>query len=230
MTAEPTRVVIITSAVEPAFEDRFATWLVHDRVVSANQVPAVTRATAYAAVEGEPRFMVCYELAPGASDAKALLEPSLTEMPAEFSRHVSEQAAVYEQVFPREGFCQGPAWSAGQEPGGVLVYRMSVAADVEEAFNDWYNRLHIPALCGVPGTISARRFRALQGSPLYMAWYELVRPDVPASEAWHEAVAATRSELPTSERWRTIYEPLSSGETTESRILRGDSRTSVPGS
>jgi hypothetical protein len=211
MTAEPTRLAIITSAVEVRFEDRFATWLVRDRVPSAGQSTGVTRAAAYAAVEGEPRFMTCYELAPGADAGYAgvLLEPSLTEVPGQFGEHVREQAAVYEQIFPREGFCHGPAWSEDRRPGGVLVYRMSVTADVEPAFNDWYNNLHIPALCAVPGAISARRFRALQGSPLYMAWYELVAPGVPASEAWHEAVAATRSELPTSERWRTIYEPLS---------------------
>ena len=69
----------------------------------------------------------------------------------------------------------------------------------------------MPALCGVPGVIAARRFRAIEGSPAYMATYYLADPAVQASAAWKQA-----ADTPWSARirpafrnlWRVVYRPL----------------------
>lgn len=44
----------------------------------------------------------------------------------------------------------------------------------EQAFNDWYDRRHIPErVPGLPGFLRARRFAALSGGPKYIALYDL---------------------------------------------------------
>ena len=73
----------------------------------------------------------------------------------------------------------------------LLIVRMDVNAEGEKQLNDWYNKVHIPALMRVPGILSGRRFTAIQGSPKYTAIYEFDRPGVTESEAWKKAVELT---------------------------------------
>jgi hypothetical protein len=75
--------------------------------------------------------------------------------------------------------------------GGVLLNAMNVAPEAEAEFNAWYNEEHIPALAAVPGTLSARRFKAdgsTGGTHRYVALYHLASPDVANSDAWKKAV------------------------------------------
>ncbi len=85
-----------------------------------------------------------------------------------------------EQILPGDA-------DAPQGAGGLLVNLMSVDPEHEAEFNDWYDQEHIPALSAVPGTLSARRFRARAGKPRYLALYHLTTPDVQESAAWKAA-------------------------------------------
>jgi hypothetical protein len=71
--------------------------------------------------------------------------------------------------------------------GALFVVAMDIDAAAEDEFNDWYNTEHIPLLSRVPGVICARRFRALSGSPRYVAIYHLVDAGAYASLPWREA-------------------------------------------
>jgi hypothetical protein len=84
--------------------------------------------------------------------------------------------------------------------GGLLLNAMSVAAEYEAEFNEWYDSEHIPALAAVSGVLAARRFRAAEGSPRYVALYHLVAPEVQASAAWREAANS-----PWTERMRPHF-------------------------
>lgn len=75
--------------------------------------------------------------------------------------------------------------------GGFLLNAMNVAADAEDDFNAWYDDEHLPALAAVPGTLGARRYRAVEGGSSthqYLAIYHLTSPDVTRSDAWAKAV------------------------------------------
>lgn len=50
----------------------------------------------------------------------------------------------------------------------------------ESAYNDWYNRIHIPDLRAVPGIKSARRFKVMQSNLQwpYVAAYEIETDDL----------------------------------------------------
>ena len=84
----------------------------------------------------------------------------------------------------------------------VFIVTMDVAPEKEALFNEIYDREHVPYLLKVPGVRSATRLRIEpatvniggetkqltgEGSPRYMAIYEIDNPDVLVSAAWAEA-------------------------------------------
>jgi hypothetical protein len=60
----------------------------------------------------------------------------------------------------------------------AIVYT-SPAAGREDEYNAWYDDIHLPEFCALPGVISGRRFKvAGEGKPRYAAIYELsAHPD-----------------------------------------------------
>jgi hypothetical protein len=72
---------------------------------------------------------------------------------------------------------------------GVLLVLNDVAAGAEEEFNRWYQQQHVPERLAVPGFRTARRYRAVDGQPAYMAVYECDSIDVFASKTYQERLA-----------------------------------------
>jgi hypothetical protein len=82
--------------------------------------------------------------------------------------------------------------SAGEYSVGPFI--RTVMADIpteqDADFNKWYNEVHIPEICACPGYIGARRFVAAEGSPRYLAVYEiesadaLKTPELLAARGW----------------------------------------------
>jgi hypothetical protein len=60
----------------------------------------------------------------------------------------------------------------------ILAVWNEVDPDAEDDFNNWYLREHIPERTMVPGLIRGRRYRADEGSPRYMAFYEATSIEV----------------------------------------------------
>src|SRR5262249_42498892 len=75
---------------------------------------------------------------------------------------------------------------AGQEAQGLLAVWTDIAPEAEAEFNEWYNTEHIPQLVGIPGIISGRRYQAVDGSPKYLALYDLAIPEVVKSDAFRQ--------------------------------------------
>lgn len=73
------------------------------------------------------------------------------------------------------------------EAGGLCISSMEVDPAIEDEFNEWYNEEHMPLMDAVPGTLSARRFRAIGGLPRYVAVYHLESPEVYQQRSWYEA-------------------------------------------
>ncbi len=77
---------------------------------------------------------------------------------------------------------------------GLLLVMMDVDPEHEEEFNRWYNEEHIPERLGIPGFLTGRRFLALEGSPKYLALYELESPEVLASEQYRHFLTKGQTE------------------------------------
>lgn len=62
----------------------------------------------------------------------------------------------------------------------LLMITVDVPEQIDDAFNDWYDTVHVPEIVGCPGFISGRRFVALDPtqSPRYTSLYEVEHADV----------------------------------------------------
>jgi len=66
----------------------------------------------------------------------------------------------------------------------LLLVMMDIDPEHEADFDRWYEEEHIPERMAIPGFVSARRFRAVEGGPKYLALYELESPEALDSEAY----------------------------------------------
>jgi hypothetical protein len=69
----------------------------------------------------------------------------------------------------------------------ILMISMNVEREHEAEFNAWYNEEHLDALAGVPGVLSARRYRGSGATQRYAAIYHFARAGVTESAAWKTA-------------------------------------------
>ena len=70
----------------------------------------------------------------------------------------------------------------------LLLVVMSIAPEIEEEFNDWYETEHIPLLRQVPGVICGRRFKLCQVPHRYAAIYHMTGLEAYAAQPlWHQA-------------------------------------------
>jgi hypothetical protein len=67
---------------------------------------------------------------------------------------------------------------------GLLLVMMDVDPEHEDEFNRWYDEEHFPERVACPGFVAGRRFRAIEGGPRYLAYYELESPQVLEGEAY----------------------------------------------
>jgi hypothetical protein len=93
----------------------------------------------------------------------------------------------------------------------LFLVRMDVAHDHEAAFNDVYDKEHVPNLRAVPGVRRASRYRQPSATePRYLAAYELDSAAVLESDAWKTAGEAgqwpTGIRPHTMNRHRAVYE------------------------
>ena len=203
-------VYVVTTDVEPAWEDEFNRWYEEEHVPALLGVPGYRSARRYVAVEGAPKYMAIWEIdSMDAFRSEERQRAINTPWSERLKPYRTAQLAHYQQVNPVEGLRRGPAW--GEEEGGLMVIRIDVTPEHEADFNAWYDQEHLDALCGVPGVIAARRFRAIEGEPKYMAVYSLVSPEVQASTPWKQAIDtpwSSRVRETFTTRWRTVYRPL----------------------
>jgi hypothetical protein len=66
-----------------------------------------------------------------------------------------------------------------------VVYTQPSSPEREAEYNEWYDTVHLPEVCAVPGINSARRFRLSDvqqydetGRSTYMALYEIDADDI----------------------------------------------------
>ena len=72
---------------------------------------------------------------------------------------------------------------------GLLFVMMNIASEYDEEFNRWYNEEHLPERRDCEGFLSAQRFTTIEGSPKYLAMYDLEAVDVLESPPYRALTA-----------------------------------------
>jgi hypothetical protein len=88
---------------------------------------------------------------------------------------------VYSQIHPAT---VTPAMANSGMAPALQLGRMDVPAEVDAEFNSWYNTIYIPNYEKVPGVIRGRRYRAVEGTPAYLTFYEFEHPKVSETPEW----------------------------------------------
>jgi hypothetical protein len=76
---------------------------------------------------------------------------------------------------------------------GLLLVMADIDPVIEGDFNQWYEQEHLTERMAIPGFLQARRFTAIEGSPKYLALYDLESPEVLNSAAYRHVVGAGKS-------------------------------------
>jgi antibiotic biosynthesis monooxygenase (ABM) superfamily enzyme len=105
-----------------------------------------------------------------------------------------------------------------EKGSGLLLVMMDIDPEHEDDFNHWYDEEHVQERNAIPGFLTARRYRAVEGGPKYLAIYEMDTPEVLDSEAYRYVSEEGRSEW--TERVvgraknyvRNVYVEITAGE------------------
>jgi len=170
--------------VPPEHEEEFNRWYNTEHIQERVGIPGFLNGRRYLSLEGEPKYFALYELeTPDAVYSEAYKR--VRQNPTPWNRKIEALFQDFVRNVYEEIFSYGS--SSPQGAPYVLTVRVGVAPEKENEFNAWYNEDHIPALLKVGGVRSGKRYRAVEGTPKYLAVYELDNPEVIKSEAWVKA-------------------------------------------
>jgi hypothetical protein len=166
-------------------EDEFHDWYDLDHVPERLRVPGFLNAERWIDTKNPKVAVATYDLETvGVLYSKPYVaiavanSSSWTKRTAKFRKGLMRYEG--EQLFPGDK-------RAPKDAAALLLIAMNVAPEHEAEFNEWYNTEHIPALGGVKGTLSARRYRGTGATQRYAALYHLASSEVPYSSEWKSA-------------------------------------------
>ena len=170
-------------------EDEFNDWYDTEHIPERQRVPGFLTCQRWIGAENPKHSVATYDL-----DSLSVLQspPYLAIGGQNLSPWSKRVTARVQRLLRFEGDQILPGDTAAPDnAGGLLVVGMTPAPGVETAFNAWYDNEHVPALAGVPGVLSARRFRTGGGNPKYVALYHLAAPGVIDGAEWKAASGST---------------------------------------
>jgi hypothetical protein len=197
-----TGLLMVWADVPAAQEPEFNRWYNEEHLAERMAIPGFLNGARYEAVKGGPKHLAVYELeSPGVLQSEAYKKVSANPTP--WTRRSGPQAIattfirnVYSMIHPRE---VNPVVAVSDMAPALQLGRMDVPAEVDGEWNQWYNTIYVPNYEKVPGVIRGRRYRAVEGTPTYLTFYEFENPKVSETPAW----MAQRDAVPASTQMRT---------------------------
>jgi len=182
-----TGLLMVWTDVPADKEPEFNRWYNEEHIAERLSVPGFLSAARYEAVKGGPKHLAVYELeSPAVLQGAAYKKGSSN--PTEWTRRMGPSAIattfirnVYAQIHPAT---VTPAVAGSGMAPALQLGRMDVPPEVDAEFNNWYNTIYIPNYEKVPGVIRGRRYRAVEGTPTYLTFYEFERPTVSETPEW----------------------------------------------
>jgi hypothetical protein len=177
--------LLVMIDVDPAHDDELERWYEEEHFPERVGCPGFLSARRYLAREGEPKYLALYDL----ESVAVLSSPAYLKIydpPSPWTVAIRKHfrtaiSNVYVDITrPHAGQSGDP----DRTGNGLLLVMSDIPSDQEEDFNRWYDEEHMAERMAVPGFLRARRFRAVEGTPRYLALYDLETPDVLQSEAY----------------------------------------------
>jgi hypothetical protein len=179
-------------------EDEFHDWYDLEHVPERLRIPGFLNAERWIDVRNPKVSVATYDL----ETVGVLASPPYAAIAGANSSPWTKRTQRFRQSLMRyegEQVCPGDR-VAPDGAAAILLIAMNVAPEAEAEFNEWYNTEHIPALGGVKGTLSARRYRGTGATQKYAALYHLASPEVVHSSEWRAA-----ANTPWTERMRPHF-------------------------
>ena len=176
--------LVYTDLIDEKYDEEFNAWYDTQHLPQLLGLPGVLDAARYVAVKGGPKYLAAYEV----ESVDTVLGPTWENRPIPpWDKRMSPRVVgknftriLGEQIFP-----SGPIDTGQGLPPALQIGRMSVPEDVDAAWNAWYNEEYIPGYLKVPGVISSRRYRVVDGNVRYTTVYEFESTEVPDTAEWN---------------------------------------------
>ncbi len=183
-----TGLLMVWADVPPDKEEGFNRWYNEEHLAERLAIPGFLSGARYEAVKGGPKHLAVYELeSPAVLESPAYKQVQANPTPA--TRRWGPQAVattfirnVYALIHPATPTA---ALAASPMAPALQLGRMDVPAAVDREWNAWYNTVYVPNYEKVPGVIRGRRFRAVEGAPTYLTFYEFEHPKVSETAEWN---------------------------------------------
>ncbi len=182
-----TGLLMVWADVPADKEDEFNRWYNEEHLPERMAIPGFLSGARYEAVKGGPKHLAVYEL----ESAAVMESPAYKKVqanPTPWTKRVGPQAIgapfirnIYTMIHPQ---AVTPAIAGAPMAPALQLGRMDVPAPVDREFNEWYNTVYVPNYEKVPGVIRGRRYRAVEGKPTYLTFYEFEDPKVSETPAW----------------------------------------------
>ncbi|HEX2440584.1 MAG TPA: hypothetical protein VHT71_19890 [Methylomirabilota bacterium] len=196
-----TGLLMVWADVPADKEAEFNRWYNEEHLAERLAIPGFLSGARYEGVKGGPKHLAVYEL-----ESAAVIESAgykkVAGNPTPWTKRSGPQAIattfirnVYTMIHPREVTPQ--IAGSGMAPA-LQLGRMDVPREVDAQWNEWYNTVYVPNYEKVPGVIRGRRYRAVEGAPTYLTYYEFENPKVSETPAWN----AQRDAVPVSTTMR----------------------------
>ena len=174
----------VWNEVDPAIEDDFNNWYLHEHIPERTSVPGMVRGRRYRAAEGSPRYMALYEATTMEVLTTGLYRWQL-DHPTPWTQRVMPGFRVAQR-----GICDVLA-TAGQGSGGAAtVIHMSVAPGREAAARVWLEA-RVKALVELPQIAAAHAWVGSDREPASETSELALRAGPDRGVEWVLAIEAT---------------------------------------
>ena len=202
---------VATVDVQRGYEEAFDRWYNEVHLPELLECPGWLTARRFHCTDGEPRFLAIYELA---DEELAFGSEQYAEAFGwdEFATRIrSSHGRNYRLIHQAEADDVLIPEAGAEDRTLIHVATVDVQRGYEEAFDRWYNEVHLPELLECPGWLTARRFHCTDGEPRFLAIYELADEELAfGSEQYAEAFGwdefATRIRSSHGRNYRLIHQ------------------------
>src|SRR5262245_59612347 len=162
--------LLVMIGIDAAHEFELNRWYDEEHFPERITCPGFLNGRRFTALEGKPKYLATYDLdSPDVLQSEAYLKiAKRTPWTERLSVHFNPVVRnVYVEIRP-------PVTSGPKRTGeGLLLVAIDVEGRHEAELDRWYDEEHIAERMAIPGFLQARRFKALEGGPKYLALYDL---------------------------------------------------------